>query len=508
MVSPGLPLEAVAQRLRDARLLLATRGPRDITVTGVSQDSRQISSGDLFLAWKGVDHDAHDYLASAVEGGAVAAVVEHCLPDLAASQLQVSNGRLAGALAADSVLGSPWTDLFMAGITGTNGKTTVAVLVRYLLGIKGPARAIGTLGLVDDSGTVRSGTEGLTTPGPVQISSWLREMADEGISHVALEASSHALAQYRLDGTRLDAAVFTNLSQDHLDYHTDMDEYRSAKVRILDLLKPAGWAVVNRGEDAWETLSTPSDRTLYFGIEDGPGDLAARDSRHRLQLLASDPEFLPGGSRFSLKTDQGNAIVDLPLLGRFNVENALAAASVAWAAGISLPEIAQGLSSAPQITGRLERIAKEPVAVVIDFAHTSDALERVLKTLRPLVKGRLLVLFGAGGDRDKGKRPRMGDVVARLADLSFVTSDNPRTEDPEVIIDEVVAGMGEAPYRRFSDRREAITEAMAEARPGDLLLLAGKGHETYQVVGRERLPFDERNIVREFLAAGVGEMKV
>ncbi len=508
MVSPGLPLEAVAQRLRDARLLLATQGPQDVAVTGVSQDSRQVSHGDLFLAWKGVDYDAHDYAASAVEAGAVAAVVEHCLPDLNASQLQVSNGRLAGALAADSVLGSPWTDLFLAGITGTNGKTTVAVLVRHLLGMRGPSRAIGTLGLVEDSGTVRSGTEGLTTPGPVQISTWLREMADEGVSHVALEASSHALAQYRLDGTRLDAVVFTNLSQDHLDYHTGMDEYRSAKGRILDLLKPDGWAVVNRDQDAWEALSTAQDRTLFFGIEGGPGGLTLQAQQDRRQLLASDLELLPEGSRFCLYVGQETAVVDLPLLGQFNVENALAAAGVALAAGMSLAEIAQGLSSAPQITGRLERIAKEPVTVVIDFAHTSDALERVLKTLRPLVKGRLLVLFGAGGDRDKGKRPRMGDVVARLADLSFVTSDNPRTEDPEVIIDEVVAGMGEAPFQRFPDRREAIAEALTEARPGDLLLLAGKGHETYQVVGQERLPFDESSIVRELLATGVGEMRV
>ena len=507
MVSAGLPLEAVAQRLRDARLLLATQGPRDVTVTGVSQDSRQISPGDLFLAWKGVDNDAHDYVGPAVEAGAVAAVVEHCLPELAASQLQVSNGRLAGALAADSVLGSPWTDLFLAGITGTNGKTTVAVLVRHLLGQKGAARAVGTLGLVEEAGTVRSGTEGLTTPGPVQISKWLREMADEGVSHVALEASSHALAQYRLDGTRLDAAVFTNLSQDHLDYHADLAVYRSAKERILDLLKPAGWAVVNRDDESWEALSTPRDRTLFFGIEGGPGGLTVHPSPDHPQLLASDLVMLPEGSRFHLHLSQETAVVTLPLSGRFNVENALAAAGVAWAAGMSLPEIAEGLSSAPQIPGRLERIAHGPVAVLIDFAHTPDALERVLKTLRPLVKGRLLVLFGAGGDRDKGKRPLMGDVVSRLADLSFVTSDNPRTEDPEVIIDDVVAGMGGAPYQRFADRREAIRAALAEARPGDLLLLAGKGHETYQMVGQERLPFNESAIVRELLGTRVEEMR-
>jgi len=228
MVSAGFPLERVAQRLREARILLSVQGPQDVPVTGVSQDSRQVSAGDLFLAWKGVDHDAHDYVAPAVEAGAVAAVVEHFLPELAVSQLQVKDGRLAGALAADSVLGSPWTGLFLTGVTGTNGKTTVAVLARHLLEQKGPARALGTLGLVEERGTVRAGTEGLTTPGPVQISTWLREMADEGVSYIVLEASSHALAQYRLDGTRLDAAVFTNLSRDHLDFHADLDDYRSA----------------------------------------------------------------------------------------------------------------------------------------------------------------------------------------------------------------------------------------------------------------------------------------
>ncbi|MFH1762781.1 MAG: UDP-N-acetylmuramoyl-L-alanyl-D-glutamate--2,6-diaminopimelate ligase [Gemmatimonadota bacterium] len=507
MVSAGLPLEAVVRRLRDAQLLLATHGPEDVTVTGVSQDSRKVSPGDLFLAWKGADHDAHDYVVPAVEAGAVAVVVERPVPDLTASQLQVSNGRLAGALAADSVLGSPWTELFLAGITGTNGKTTVAVLVRHLLGTKWPSHALGTLGLVETSGTVRSGTEGLTTPGPVQISRWLREMADDGVSHVAMEASSHALAQYRLDGTRFDAAVFTNLSQDHLDYHADLEDYRLAKSRILNLLKPAGWAVVNRDDAAWEALASPPDRTLLFGIEGGPGGLTLQASHGCSQLLASDLDLLPEGSRFRLNSGDESAAVTLPLLGRFNVENELASAGVAWAAGMSLAEIARGLSSAPEIPGRLERITHEPVAVLIDFAHTPDALERVLNTLRPLVKGRLLVLFGAGGDRDRGKRPRMGDVVSRLADLSFVTSDNPRTEDPEAIIDDIVAGVGERPYRRLADRRNAIAAALAEARPGDLLLLAGKGHETYQVLGREQKPFDERAIVRELLGLRVGESR-
>jgi len=495
----GLPLRAVADRLREAELLLVTDGSQDVTLTGVSQDSRHVSPGDLFLAWKGVDHDAHDYVTPAVEAGAVAAVVEHLLPDLPASQLQVTNGRLAGALAADTIMRSPWADLFLAGVTGTNGKTTVTFLAQHLLAGKGPARAIGTLGMVEENGNVRSGTEGLTTPGPVRISGWLREMADQGVRQVVLEASSHALAQYRLDGIRLDVAVFTNLSQDHLDYHSDLAEYRAAKGRALELLKAGGWAVVNGDEEAWASLPTIPERTLLFGIEGGSGKVSAESGSGAAQLVASDPVLLPEGSRFHLHAGRETAIVHLPLLGRFNVENALAAAGVARVAGLGLEEIALGLSSVPQIPGRLERVADDPFPVFIDFAHTPDALERVLRTVRPLVDGRLLVLFGAGGDRDKGKRPRMGRVVSGLADLSFVTSDNPRTENPETIIDDVVEGMGSAPYRRNADRRGAIREVLEEARPGDLVLLAGKGHETYQVVGLEKQPLDEGAIVREFL---------
>jgi UDP-N-acetylmuramoyl-L-alanyl-D-glutamate--2,6-diaminopimelate ligase len=485
----------VARRLEIEDLLLETDGFQDIPINGVSQDSRSILNGNLFLAWKGVDHDAHDYVGQAVEAGAAAVVLEDFIPGLEVPQLRVRNGRKAGAIAADVAYGSPWTDLLLAGVTGTNGKTTVAYLARHLLQGRGPARAFGTLGLVEESGQVRAGTEGLTTPGPVQISSWLRDMVDDGVAHVTFEASSHALAQHRLDGVRLDAAILTNLTQDHLDYHTGLDEYRAAKTRILDLLKPQGWAVVNRDETAWDTIPTPLGRTLSFGIGGG----AQEGAEDQGEIVASEPELRPDGARFELRHGTARAMVNLPLLGRFNVENALAASGVATVAGMELDEIAHGLAKVPQIPGRLERICSGPVAVYIDFAHTPDALERVLRTLRPLVAGRLLVLFGAGGDRDAGKRPLMGAAAARLADLAFVTSDNPRTENPEVIIDDVVAGMEDAPHRRIADRKAAIEAALDEAGPGDLLLLAGKGHETYQVVGLEQLPFDEGAIVRDFL---------
>lgn len=510
MTAKGLPLRVVTQRLREARLLLSVLGPEDVVVRGLSQDSREVSPGDLFLAWKGTDYDAHDFLPQAARSGAVAAVVERPAPDLQICQLQVKDGRVGGALAADAVLGSPWRALFLVGVTGTNGKTTTAVLTRHLLQARGPARALGTLGLVEEGGGIRSGTEGLTTPGPVRLYTWIREMADDGVRFSALEASSHALAQHRLDGLRFDVGVFTNLTQDHLDYHADLDDYRLAKTRLLDLLKPGGWAVVNRDEPAWTNLPVPEARTVGFalGPENSPGGGVSGPSGAGADrpgdLRATDVELLSHGSTFRLQRGRERVAVSLPLLGRFNVENAMAAAGVASVVGLSLEEIADRLSTAPQVPGRLERVVAEPFTVLIDFAHTPDALRRVLQTLRPIVRGRLLVLFGAGGDRDRGKRPLMGAAVAEGADLAFVTSDNPRTEDPEAIIDDVVAGMEGALLRRIPDRREAIAEALDEARPGDLVLLAGKGHETYQVLGKERHPFVEREIVLAHLSTRRG----
>lgn len=481
-------LQAVVQRLRDFQLLLETRGPMDIQLTGVSQDSRTARPGDLFLAWKGVDHDAHDFLDQAASSGAAAAVVEEFKRSVEIPQLRVKDGRLAGALAADVATASPWRSLFMAGVTGTNGKTTTAVLGRYLLERRGPAGALGTLGLLESSGRVRSGTEGLTTPGPVQIATWTRDLADAGVSSMVLEASSHALAQHRLDGLRFDVAVFTNLGRDHMDYHRDLAAYRDAKLRLLDLLKPQGWAVVNADAPAWSSVAFPRGRTLTVGVE------------HQADLRAMELRLLPRGSRFRLVAGGEEAEVELPLLGRFNVENALTAAGLARVKGLTVAEIAGDLSSAPQVPGRLQLVVSDPFTALIDFAHTPDALERVLSTLRPLKKGRLMVLFGAGGDRDRGKRAPMGRVVAEMADLAFVTSDNPRTEDPERVIDDVLEGMRGADYRRITDRREAIHQAVKEARPGDLLLLAGKGHESYQVLGREKHDFDEARMVLESLA--------
>ena len=486
MTDGRLTLSDVGHVLRSAGLLEEVRGPGDVAVMGVSQDSRSVRPGDLFLAWKGTAADAHDHVGAAHRSGAVAAVVEHAV-EVPVPQLVVSDGRSAGALAAQAVMGDPSRRLFLVGITGTNGKTTTAMLIRHLLSVRGTCAVLGTLGLVDADG-VRPGTEGLTTPGPVQLATWLRQLADEGTSTVAMEASSHALEQRRLDGVHFAAGVFTNLTQDHLDYHGDLAAYLAAKARLVSLVDAGGWLVVNRDDRAWDALAVSGHRVRTFAVE------AAADVR--AEGVVSDGR----GSRFTLVADGQRAPVELPLLGAYNVENALAAAAVASVAGLSVEEIARGLASVPQVMGRLEMVLREPYAVLIDFAHTPDALEGALGTLKPLTRGRLIVLFGAGGDRDRTKRRPMAQAVARWADLVVLTSDNPRTEDPEAILDDLAEGLEGVAYARIGDRRKAILHALAQARAGDTVVLAGKGHETYQIVGREKRPFDERVVVRECLA--------
>lgn len=486
MTEPARTLDAVSAVLRSADLLRKRLGSGDVVVDGVSQDSRCVEPGDLFLAWKGTDVDAHDYVPEAAGRGAVATVVEHAV-DVEIPQLVVSDGRRAAALAANAVMGSPSREMLTVGVTGTNGKTTTALLIRHLMEPDVPTTVIGTLGLYDREG-VRPGTEALTTPGPVQVAVWLRELADGGMVAVVMEASSHALQQRRLDGVTFDIAVFTNLTQDHLDYHGDLEQYLRAKARLLDLVTADGTVVVNRDDPAWAALRV-GDRKLRTFAVDADADVRAVD----ISLGAS-------GSSFTLVIDGASHGVHAPLIGRYGVENCLAAASVALAAGVPLEKIVERLTTALQVSGRLETVVTDPFTVLIDFAHTPAALEGALEAVRPLTNGRLIVLFGAGGDRDRTKRAPMAEAVRRVADVVVLTSDNPRTEDPEAILDEVAVGLGGNEHLRVTDRREAIRKALELASPGDTVVLAGKGHETYQVVGTEKRHFDEREIVLECLA--------
>lgn len=454
-------------------------------ITGLSADSRRIGPGMLYCAVRGSAQDGHEFVVAAQQRGAVAALVEReQSTDL--PQVLVRDGRRAAAVAAETWYGKPAAKLDLVGVTGTNGKTTTVALARHVLSALEPMGSIGTLGAFDPAGEpVPSEAGNLTTPGPIDLQATLAALVARGARGAALEVSSHSLDQGRVDGLVFRAGIFTNLTRDHLDYHKTMEDYFKSKAKLLQQLAspPDGLEVVNADDPAWQRLRK-THRRITFG--ERSGEVTAR----RVTLDSS-------GARFELVTPMGSAAVRLPLLGRFNVANALGVAACAWGLGVDLETIAARLSQAPQIPGRMERIARRPCVVLRDYAHTPDALERALETLRPLTSGRLIVVFGAGGDRDPGKRAPMGEVCARLADLAIATSDNPRTEDPEKILDQVEAGMGAKPHRREVDRRKAIALALSLAQPDDTLLLAGKGHETYQIIGTEKQPFDEQVVVRE-----------
>jgi UDP-N-acetylmuramoyl-L-alanyl-D-glutamate--2,6-diaminopimelate ligase len=323
------------------------------------------------------------------------------------------------------------------------------------------------------------------------------------VTTVALEASSHALDQNRLDALEIEVAAFTNLTRDHLDYHRTFASYREAKARLLSLVGEGGGVVVNGADPAWAELPPVKARLVVSRIEDEPMVGAPVCEGERLpDLVASSLEMTGEGSRFRVRWGSADAAISLPLVGRFNIQNALAALGISLLMGVDLEDAADLLASAPEVMGRLEVTVRDPVPVILDYAHTPDALQRVLETLRPLYPGRLILVFGAGGDRDRTKRPEMGRIAASGADLAIVTSDNPRTEDPDAIIEEILAGMTGGNVERITDRREAIAYALREAVPGDVILLAGKGHETYQIVGTETRPFDERIIVRDLLDSG------
>lgn len=479
-------LGALASVLRADDLLTAIVGPEDTAVQGASQDSRTVSTGDVFLAWSGTDVDAHAFVADAEARGAAAAVVERAVDGVGIPQLVVTDGRKAAALVADAVYGHPARALQSVAVTGTNGKTTTALLIRHLLAAHASVAALGTLGVVGPDGQ-RHGAAALTTPGPVELARTLRDLRDAGVEWVVMEASSHALDQRRLDALRFDVAVFTNLSLDHLDYHGTFSRYRDAKLRLVELLKLDGKAVVNAAEAAWGRVELT--RMLRYGV-----DIEADVTAHGVDCG-------PGGSRFMVRHDGESASAELPLPGRFNVENALAAVAAARVAGVPLETAAARLATAPQVAGRMEVVVREPFTVIIDFAHTPDALENLLTGVRPLARGSVRVLFGAGGDRDRSKRAPMAEAVARHADRIWVTSDNPRTEDPEAILDDLERGLSGSDHVREVDRVKAIRGVIAEAVTGDVVVLAGKGHETYQIVGTERRSLDERAIVGEALAA-------
>ena len=477
-------ISEIRSALADAGLLVGVEGKLPDEASGIADDSRKVESGELFIAVRGWNSDGHDFLDAAAQRGATVAIVEDAgrtkLPALV-----VREGRRAAALAASVAYANPARHLTTLGVTGTNGKTTTTSIMRHLFDNgDGSSASIGTLGvLIGSEGEVLPGGGGLTTPGPVELQRVLRALMDRGVHTVAMEVSSHSLDQRRVDGLEFDAAVFTNLTRDHLDYHGTMEAYLQAKARLLYYLKPGGAAVVNADAPEWRTLKTKS-RPLTFAL------------RAKADIRAEGVKYTPRGSEWKLVTPRGSGEVALPLIGDVNVENALAAAAATFGLGRDPQTIAEGLSTVPQVSGRLEIISTRPT-VLRDYAHTPDALERALRTARAFTRGKLIVVFGCGGERDKGKRPIMGEIAERGADCAIVTSDNPRTEDPDAIINDIEAGMRGDGHERLTDRLAAIQRALDLAEEGDIVLLAGKGHETYQIRGTTSYPFDEKEIVKE-----------
>ncbi len=480
-----MTLHEIVALLR-ARDLVVSAPTDGAEVTSLAVDSRHAAPGSCFIAIRGSVADGTRFVTNAVAAGAALVVAEDAL-DAGVPVVVVTDARRAAEALAAEWYRRPADSLALHGITGTNGKTTTTALLRHLLNGAGTAGSIGTLGAFDGSGHSIASTAGtLTTPGPLDLQATLRALVDSGATDVAMEASSHALHQGRLDGLVFDSGVFTNLTRDHLDYHDTMDAYRDAKLRLADLVGDNGVLSINSDDPAWAALARDR-RAVTWGM--------APDAMIRI----TDIVQVTAGSRFRLEGRFGTAEVNLPLPGDFNISNAVAAAAAVLGRGTPMAEVVGRLESSPQVPGRMERIIDAPFHVIRDYAHTPDALERALATLRPITPGRIIVLFGCGGDRDRGKRPMMGQVAAAGADHVIVTSDNPRTEDPDQIIDDIVQGMPAGSYEREVDRLVAISIATGRARAGDAVLLAGKGHETYQVIGTESVPFDERSIVRSLV---------
>ena len=483
---------ALRDALERAGLLVDVRGKLPREIDALTDDSRRVTAGEkaCFVAVRGSARDGHAFLPGMAEAGAACVICE----DASGTELPalvVLNGRAAAAVAAAAFYGEPAAGMRFVGVTGTNGKTTTVGILRHLLdGPTARAASIGTLGvLVGSEGTPLPGGAGLTTPGPIELQRLLRVLADAGVTRIAMEVSSHALEQQRVRGVPFDAAVFTNLTRDHLDYHGTMEKYLAAKLMLISALAPTGTAIVNADDLAWDGMPA-APRMLRYGID-------AATAEGRRDVRAADVRFAPRGSSWTLIAGDESHEVRVPLIGAFNVANALAAAAAAFALGMPPAQIAARLATVPQVPGRLEVLHESPT-VLRDYAHTPDALDRALAALRPFTPGRLIVVFGCGGDRDRGKRPLMAEAARAGADHLVITSDNPRTEDPERILDDIVAPLAPGSYDRIEDRRTAIARAISLADPArDVVLLAGKGHETYQIRGTTTYPFDEKEIVNE-----------
>jgi len=475
----------------------ASSGNSQVIVRGMSMDSRRVQPGDLFACVSGFKVDGHDYAVKAIASGAVALVVDHFLP-LDVPQVKVSNVRQAVGAFAAAVNDHPSERLELVGVTGTNGKTTITYLIEKI-GTKHGKKVglIGTLGSRIDGREIPGER---TTPEAIEVQKLLGDMVAEGVSLAVMEVSSHAMDLGRVSGCEFDAGIFTNLTQDHLDYHKTMADYLHAKSSLFSNLvgkKQPKISILNGDDSSFSKLSQASAaRVVSYGID--------KDVDYR----AENVEVTSEGVRFEVRCREGIQTIQYSTPGFFSVYNALAAFVWGVERGYNPGSVAEALTEIPGVPGRFESIRLgQPFQVIVDYAHTPDGLENVVRTARGFTKGRLITVFGCGGDRDRGKRPLMGGAASQWSDFVIVTSDNPRTEDPDQIIKEVLIGINGVDHVTLRDRREAIWSACRMAKAEDTILIAGKGHETYQIFGTEVHPFDDREVAREALRGlGYGQV--
>jgi UDP-N-acetylmuramoyl-L-alanyl-D-glutamate--2,6-diaminopimelate ligase len=496
---------------------IAATGRLDVEPRDVTHDSRACAAGTVFVAIRGQKVDAHEFIPQAVERGAIAVISEQSfkgdgasansqnetvnVESLSPAWIQVSNARVALAQAAAAVHGHPSRRLKLVGITGTNGKTTTAHLVDAIIRVgEGTSAMFGTI-------SHRIGNESAkaqhTTPEAADIQRMLTEAVAAGCRSAVMEVSSHAIELHRADALKFAVAVFTNLTRDHLDYHKTMESYFEAKAKLFNGTLDEGpdVCVINIDDEyGRKLLETAKGRIITYGFS----DLA--------DVRANDFSLTARGMAFTAITPTGAIEIKSSLVGRFHVYNALAAIAVGVALGASFEQIERGIRECRTVTGRFEQVALDnshepPFTVIVDYAHTDDALKNALQTAREVAgdAGRVIAVFGCGGDRDKTKRAPMGEVAASLSDIAIVTSDNPRGEDPVAIIEDIEVGLQKAgrQYVKLPDRREAIFRAIGEARDGDVVLIAGKGHETYQIIGSQTIHFDDQEVAREAMTARV-----
>jgi len=475
-------------------LNLTPRGLEPIPVARITEDSRRCIPGSLFVAATGTKVDGHDFISFAVGGGAIAVIGERSGFNQSAGvpYISVPDARRALGILAHAFHGDPSHHMAVIGVTGTNGKTTTARMVQRILHTHGVTCAcFGTIGY-DIAGTIHEARH--TTPFGEELADMFARARDAGETHVVMEVSSHALEQERVAGIKFTCAAFTNLTQDHLDYHKNMDAYRDAKLMLFKRIDGEGsFTVVNLDDPAGDAFKAASRVTCYTFGKNG-------------NCCAHNASIGARRTQFTLQTPWGSALVTMKMLGTHNVANALCAATICGGLGVPVETIASALASLESVPGRFEHVdAGQDFQVIVDYAHTDDGLRNVLNAASEICEGRVIVVFGCGGDRDKGKRPKMGKVAAELADFAIVTSDNPRSEDPERILLDIEVGLQHAgktkydDYLMILDRKEAIQTAIGMAKPDDLVIIAGKGHEDYQLLGKTRIHFDDREIAREIL---------